>query len=267
VAAGRCAPIDAGVLAIEMSSSTTDAGGTRRDGATDAATARDAARDGSGVADASGGSADAASGDAGSPTEPGPLGGLRGEYFGRPDFTDLRAVRLDRAIRVDDMTEVPTATFPRENYSVRWTGEIRVPRAGRYELRAQADDGVRVWLDGERVIDAFEGPTPVSGVVTRMLDAGRAYDLRVEYQQLAGAATLRLEWSFDGGDPVAIPTTALTARRGEAWGCAGGECCPVGPQPLCCPTGTRCVLDPTFRGCCPEGETCIAVPACAAHPG
>ncbi len=250
VAAQRCTALDAGVLGIGA----TDAG-TR----SDASPTRDvsAARD---VATTSGGDGGA---DAGLMTSGGAVG-LRGEYYAHSDFTGLRFVRVDRTIEFDWSMAAPVDMFPRENFSVRWSGELRPSTSGRYAIHVAADDAVRVWLDGERVVDEFDSPAPVTADIERMLDAHRAYAIRIDYRQRTGPASVRVTWSRNGGEPVPLGGESLSARRGDAWACAGGECCPVGPSTLCCPTGTRCVIHPTFRGCCPEGETCIAVAACPA---
>jgi nitrous oxidase accessory protein NosD len=68
-------------------------------------------------------------------------------------------------------------------------GSVDLP-AGRYELRTISDDGIRVWIDDDRVIDHW---TPhESAIDAAPISAGR-HRLKVEYFELGGFAELRVE--------------------------------------------------------------------------
>lgn len=97
-----------------------------------------------------------------------------------------------------------------KDYQVTWTGKLKAPETGSYLLGLQSDDGARLWLDGELVIDDW-GPHGYSMTPTQknvMLEAGRMYDIRVDYYQH--------EWNSAGQaelDPAQRCSAEITASR------------------------------------------------------
>jgi len=77
--------------------------------------------------------------------------------------------------------------LPAENFSVRWTGEISVDRAGRYELVTNTDDGVRAFVDDKRIIDDWTEHPAKTNSATLDLKPGR-HPVIVEYYQGGGGA-------------------------------------------------------------------------------
>ena len=72
------------------------------------------------------------------------------ELLGAP----LSSSTVDR-IAFDSKGKSPAPGVPAEEFSIRWTGTVSAPKAGKYTLIVNSDDGVRVFLDGKKVIDAF----------------------------------------------------------------------------------------------------------------
>ena len=64
--------------------------------------------------------------------------------------------------------------------------------AGRWHLRTVSDDGIRVFVDGEVVIERWNihGPTPDEAVIT--LDAARTVAIKVEHFEKDGWAALQV---------------------------------------------------------------------------
>ncbi|HEV7301279.1 MAG TPA: glycosyl hydrolase family 28-related protein [Tepidisphaeraceae bacterium] len=93
------------------------------------------------------------------------------------------------------------ATGDSDTWSARFTGEVETLHgtgSSTYTFRTYSDDGVRVWVDGQLVINAWNdhGPRYDSGSIA--LAAGRKYQLRVEYYDNTASGTLRLEWNRPG---------------------------------------------------------------------
>ena len=108
------------------------------------------------------------------------LDGMTGQYFGRADFTELRATRNDVGI---DLTwpDSPTRGMPADKFSVRWTGQVIATTDEIYTFLTLADDGIRLWVDGRLLIDnwAVQGATEKSASVA--LEARKRYDIRLDY--------------------------------------------------------------------------------------
>ena len=127
--------------------------------------------------------------------------GLRAEYFDNKELRGRPAVaRTDGRVDFDWETGRPAPQVKDDNFSARWTGRLTVPESGEYRLGAVADDGVRVYLDGKLLVDAWtDGArwSPPKTILKEVrLEAGRAYDVRFEYYDNAGPAVARLVWSF-----------------------------------------------------------------------
>jgi hypothetical protein len=95
---------------------------------------------------------------------------------------------------------------------VRMTGFIRFPEPGTYSFRAYANDGIRVYVNGKRVVDdpmLHLGGDRFSDVMTYTVPEAGWYPLLVKYYQKKGTAALSLQWMPPGAaDFTPIPAEA-----------------------------------------------------------
>jgi hypothetical protein len=118
----------------------------------------------------------------------------RGNYYNNINFTSLSYFRDDATINFDWQLGTPVSFT--DQFSVRWTGRIAPPHTQDYTFYARSDDGCRVWLDNELIIDAwFDQPATEHASAPRRLLAGSTYSIRVDYYENTGAASIRLSWS------------------------------------------------------------------------
>ncbi len=92
-----------------------------------------------------------------------------------------------------------------DNFSVRWTGSPHFT-TGTYRFSVHADDGVRMWIDNQLVLDAWydSGFTPPYTAVLPLTEGTHA--IRVEYYERTEAAAIRVEWTpIFGAYPIATP--------------------------------------------------------------
>jgi hypothetical protein len=82
----------------------------------------------------------------------------------------------------------PAFSVPADNFSARWTS-TQMFNAGSYRISAMVDDGVRVFVDGVRLIDEYHGATGVVYVNGITLSTGQ-HTLIVEYFEATGQAYL-----------------------------------------------------------------------------
>ncbi|MGQ9516086.1 MAG: PA14 domain-containing protein [Anaerolineae bacterium] len=117
----------------------------------------------------------------------------KGEYFGNPELAGIPViVRNDPAVDFDWGDGAPRPELPADNFSVRWTRRLWLEE-GPYQFRALVDDGVRLWVDGKLVINAWvDGP--VREISGHMYLAAGSHELRVEYYERTGRAVVRLSW-------------------------------------------------------------------------
>lgn len=150
---------------------------------------------------------DATVSDAG-PTPQPPQHGLRSDWF--DDFSAFASTRYDARPGVDhDAKTAPAPGVRGTLYSVRWSGTLAAPVAGEYAFFVTADDGVRVFVDDEKVLEDWTSHAAAESKGTITLTAG-AHALRVEYFQDTGPARLSVEWQPPGAARGPLPTDALT---------------------------------------------------------
>jgi alpha-D-xyloside xylohydrolase len=126
----------------------------------------------------------------------GTRGVLQGDYFADTTLTRRAATRKDAGVDFDWGLEAPLAGVPADQFSVRWTGRLRAPETGEYELATTADDGVRLWLDGKLLIDDWNQHAPEYHSAHVTLQAGRQYDLKLEYYDAILGASVKLSWTL-----------------------------------------------------------------------
>ena len=138
-----------------------------------------------------------------------PGDGLTGEYFDNVDFTNRRLIRKDATVNFNWGSGSPDPLIGADTFSVRWTGKLKPQFSETYTFRTTSDDGVRLWIDNQLVINSWvdQAATVRTGTVT--LEAGRLYDIRMEYYERGGAAVASLSWSSPSQPLQIIPRARL----------------------------------------------------------
>ena len=118
----------------------------------------------------------------------------RGEYFSNPDLIGAPAFsRNDASINFNFGTAGPGGGVASTNFSARWT-RSQYFSAGRYRFTTTTDDGVRLWVDGQLVIDQWHDQTPTSWRVDLSLADGNHW-LEMDYYQHGSSAQAQLTWA------------------------------------------------------------------------
>ncbi|RYZ96783.1 MAG: glucan 1,4-alpha-glucosidase, partial [Moraxellaceae bacterium] len=152
--------------------------------------------------------------------------GLTGEYFrgknlaGIPVLTRVDtqvAFRWDRNSPTDDLRargEINAeASLDKDNFSVRWSGQIIPPISGEYEISLSANDGARLTLNKKLLINAWQ-PTDrlLSHSAKIMLEAGKAVDIQLDYFEDTRDAEIRLAWRLPGAKSPLDEALELAAK-------------------------------------------------------
>ncbi|MGE0614099.1 MAG: PA14 domain-containing protein [Bacteriovoracia bacterium] len=147
-----------------------------------------------------------------------PTQGLLGKYFDNADLTSLKFSRIDAAVNFDWGAGSPDASMDADTYSIRWKGSVEAPFSAPFTFYTWSDDGVRLWINDQLVIDNWTGhsATENSGVV--YLVGGERYTVRLEYYENTGNSVIGLKWSAPGLAKQIIPNSALFAPGSTANG-------------------------------------------------
>jgi hypothetical protein len=143
-------------------------------------------------------------------------GGLLGEYYMNRTFDgEPFGRRIDGPIYFDWASDPGVSGIVADKFAVRWSGFVRTPdEVGDYIFRTRTDDGVRLWVDGQPLIDAWQlqAATWFEGSIT--LDANTTYPIVLEYFEGVGGAIAELHWNTPAmsnpNDEVVVPSAALS---------------------------------------------------------
>ncbi|MGB9337646.1 MAG: PA14 domain-containing protein, partial [Polyangiales bacterium] len=159
--------------------------------------------------------------------------GLDASYYANPDlegtpsFTrrDLRIdFDWDELRPVGGSTAEPYRWFPRDGFSIRWSGRI-IPRFSEaYTFHGEADDGIRIKIraPGESTWTSLVDRWSEAGAFESkpfQMRAGELYELQVEYRELEGRAACRPLWKSQSAaaeviDPVRQQGISQPSGRG-----------------------------------------------------
>lgn len=123
--------------------------------------------------------------------------GLRADYFsnikleGKPIYS-----RIERQLDFQGGVEDEIAPGIKANWiSVRWSGDFIPEETTEYTFNVSGDDGFRLFINDEKVIDHFSYHEEMSDIYTLPAEKGQRYAIRLEYFQGDQGAAIR----FNGG--------------------------------------------------------------------
>jgi hypothetical protein len=163
--------------------------------------------------------------------------GLSGSYFANGSLAGAPVLRrLDAAIDFQWGLGSPASVLPPDNFSVRWEGLLAASSTGRYRFIVRTDDEVRLWVNGKKVLDTWNGRKTEPGEGTVDMAAGEKTSIKLEYANAEGIAKLQLQWVPPGQSPQTIPTSNLyplgSPTTPDPAGAAPVAAAPAAKQPV-----------------------------------
>ncbi len=137
-------------------------------------------------------------------------GGIRGNYYQGMNFDSIALTRIDPQINFAWGDGEPDPAVGADNFSCRWTGEVEAAFTETYTFYTMSDDGVRLWIDGQQLVDNWtdHGTTENKGTIN--LIAGNTYSVVMEMYENDGGAVAELRWSSPHTPKQLIPQAALS---------------------------------------------------------
>ena len=136
--------------------------------------------------------------------------GLLASYYSGNNFNTLKGQRIDGQINFNWATgQAPLGVG--DNFSVRWTGQIKGKFTGDCQVSSRSDDGFRMWIGGNSIIDVWfpHAPRWDHNYAVPFVE-GEKQTITVEFFENGGHAVAELYWQCPGDatlDP--IPTEYL----------------------------------------------------------
>ncbi len=124
----------------------------------------------------------------------------RGEYFNNMSVSGAPAlVRNDVAVNFDWGLASPAPNIRSDFFSARWLRTLFF-EGGTYRFFARSDDGVRVWVDGDLIIDQWHSATGLTYSAAKSLSRG-SHTIRVEYYEATQLASISVWWAAEDAYP------------------------------------------------------------------
>jgi hypothetical protein len=142
--------------------------------------------------------------------------GLRGNYytshFSTNAFSGTPALsRIDPQINFIYGNGSPDAGISSDFFTARWAGQVQALGDDTYTFYTVSDDGVRLWVNGQKLVDNWTLHAPTTNSASVALTGTQKYDVFMEYFEGAVTAVAKLYWSTASGsvgiEPV--PTSQL----------------------------------------------------------
>jgi hypothetical protein len=135
--------------------------------------------------------------------------GLKAQYYDDENFTNLKLTRTDATIDFGWGADSPDRAIAPDTFSVRWSGKVEPLYSEIYLFRIKSDDGTRLWVNGRKLSDTWDqaGLKDSGGII--VLEAGKQYDIQLEYRDNQGNADAQLFWSSQRQAPEIIPQSQL----------------------------------------------------------
>jgi len=150
-----------------------------------------------------------------------PISAWRGEYFGNATLSGSpTVVRDDAQVNFDWGSGSPASGVGTDRFSVRWTRDVDLP-AGTYRFTMRVDDGGRLWVNNQYLIDAWRDQ-PATTYTGDIYVPGGAIPIKMEYYENTGFAVAQLSWARVDGPPpqpgaVIVDDTDPGFVKGGSW--------------------------------------------------
>ncbi len=135
----------------------------------------------------------------------GASGPWSGQYFNNKNLSGTAALTRNEAdINFNWGAGSPAAgTIGADNFSARWTRQLYL-NAGRYQFAVTVDDGVRLWVNNQLLIDKWVDQNSVTHRAEINLPTGNI-PVRLEYYESTGGARIQLSWAMISGGVTPAP--------------------------------------------------------------
>ncbi|MBD3239861.1 MAG: T9SS type A sorting domain-containing protein, partial [Chitinivibrionales bacterium] len=136
--------------------------------------------------------------------------GIYAYYYDGKQLSGDPIERVDSTINFASWSSEPAPGLGTDNFSVVWVGDVQAQHSETYTFSATYDDGARLWVNGELLVDDWTGGGSRESSGTLALQAGEKYHLMMQYFQGGGGGKAELRWSSPSTPEEIIPSTQLS---------------------------------------------------------
>lgn len=124
--------------------------------------------------------------------------GLAGTYFNNVNLLGEPVVsRTDSQVDFNWTLYGPTSELDNHFYSAKWEGSLLAPQSGKIEIGLEGNDGYRLYLNNELLIDRWEKVSHHTDLIPFNFTEGTRYPIRIEFKEPKGNGKIRLIWNYE----------------------------------------------------------------------
>ena len=143
-----------------------------------------------------------------------PQGKFCTSFYNTKDLTGKVAeTRYDDAINFDWGNTSPQTGINAENFSSRWQGKFDFAE-GEYTFTVRSDDGFRLWVDGQALVNAWKNQGATT-YTKRIFLTGGLHTVKAEYYEATGAAVAQMNWKADQLSEPQMPANLRTTTLAQ----------------------------------------------------
>jgi galactose oxidase len=135
--------------------------------------------------------------------------GLSATYWDNIDFSGADLTRTDGTVNFNWGAGSPDPSIGVDSFSARWTGQIQPTSSGDWTFFTTSDDGIRLDINGQRIIDNWSDHAPATNSGKINLQAGQKYDIKLEFYENGGGAVAQLFWESAAQARQIVPQSQL----------------------------------------------------------
>jgi beta-glucosidase len=122
--------------------------------------------------------------------------GLQAAYFNNIGLLGNPVLeRNDKQLQFGWTLMGPDPKTGNQFYSVRWTGYLKAPASGDFQIGLEGNDGFRLYINNQQLIDKWEKVSYSRLSAPYHFEKGKRYAIRVEFYETTGNAHINLYWN------------------------------------------------------------------------
>ena len=139
--------------------------------------------------------------------------GFAAHYYRGAELNVAVSAGLETQIDQDWGAASPSGDLHVDGFSVRWQGTFIAPATGDYFISAASDDGARVYVDGNLIVNSWNVIGLSNAEATVFLEASSEHDIAVEYHEIDGAASCSVVCRLNDFGPNLFDSNHVRVNR------------------------------------------------------
>jgi len=138
--------------------------------------------------------------------EDGVTPGINAEFWNNKNLEGKSVgTKIDKSVNFSwGFEESPMEGVNDDKFSARWTGKLKSPGSGQFEVGVKADNGVKLFIDGNLVINSWTDQAPGQFKTDYYeFEEGKLYDIKIEFYENIGTCRVRFGMApVEGGNEL-----------------------------------------------------------------